>query len=154
MMPLKFSILSSTYMFPSFCHYAFLKFNIVVEVYFSFLFPTQVFPSSSNTHFVDNVCCELVFCNDTFKIVWKILIQFFLVVLSHFSQILLLHLWVQNPLVSFGSNKSKVHVVVDVNFNAIVAGVVISTNVAIFWIYHVDFIRWEKKIRYEKEMKG
>ncbi len=42
---------------------------------------------------------------------------------------------------SFGSNKSKVHVVVDVNFNAIVAGVVISTNVAIFWIYHVDFIR-------------
>jgi len=46
-----------------------------------------------------------------------------------------------SPLVSFGSNKSKVHVVVDVNFNAIVGGVVTSTNVAIFWIYHVDFTR-------------
>jgi hypothetical protein len=55
-----------------FCHYAFLKLNSVVEVYFSFLSPTQVFASSSNTHFVDNVCCELVFCNDTLKIASKL----------------------------------------------------------------------------------
>jgi hypothetical protein len=33
---------------------------------------------------------------------------------------------------SFGSNKSKVHIVVDVNFNAIVCGVVTSTNVVFF----------------------
>jgi len=42
---------------------------------------------------------------------------------------------------SFGFNKSKAHVVIDVNFNAIVGGVVTSTNVAIFRIYHVDFTR-------------
>jgi hypothetical protein len=66
--------------------------------------------------------------------------KYLLMVLSHFLQILLLHVN-SSPLVSFGSNKSKVHVVVDVNFNAIVGGVVTSTNVAIFWIYHVDFTR-------------
>jgi len=51
-----------------------------------------------------------------------------------------------NPLVSFGSNKSKAHVVVDVNFNAIVGGVVTSTNVAILRIYHVGFTKVRKNL--------